>query len=125
MGQSEWTREFWGRSLRALNIKPRKFYATRHTFISIALTAGVPLMVIAEHCGTSVTMMERHYGRFLQGGSNPWQVLEEREAISEPRRARASGGAKTETFESRFQFGAEKPLRNIVVPTGVEPVLPT
>ena len=38
--QREWPRDRWHAVLRACEIRPRKFYATRHTFISAALTAG-------------------------------------------------------------------------------------
>ncbi|MDX2168221.1 MAG: hypothetical protein SF182_14195 [Deltaproteobacteria bacterium] len=60
-------REFWPRPLDALNIRKRKIYATRHTFISVALTAGVNIKWLAEQCGNSVAMIEKHYGRFLAG----------------------------------------------------------
>jgi len=59
----------WHPALRALNIRPRKFYATRHTFISAALGRGVHIKWLAEYCGTSVAMIERHYGRYLRGDS--------------------------------------------------------
>jgi integrase len=41
------------------------FYSLRHSFISRALVAGVPTRAVAEHCGTSVAMVERHYAKFL------------------------------------------------------------
>jgi hypothetical protein len=31
----------------------------------MALLAGVPIQVVAENCGTSVRMLEKHYGKFL------------------------------------------------------------
>ncbi len=126
INQSEWAREFWGRPLRALGIRPRKFYATRHTFTSVALTAGVNIKFLAEYCGTSVAMIERSYGRFLQPeGFDPLQALTtaERPALSTPHVA--SARAKPSTFSRGFTVRAEKPLPNIVVPTGLEPVLPT
>ena len=46
-------------------IRPRKFYATWHTFISMALSKGLKLKFIAEYSGTSVVMIENHYSRFL------------------------------------------------------------
>ena len=74
--QGERQREFWKRPIRALNIRPRKFYATRHTFISWALTKGANLKWLAEYCGTSVAMIERRYGRFLHvDGQDPMSVL--------------------------------------------------
>jgi hypothetical protein len=36
---------------------PRKFYATRHTFISLAMTKGMPLKLVTIYCGTSVEMI--------------------------------------------------------------------
>jgi integrase len=41
-------------------------YALRHTHISLALLAGVNIQVLAENCGTSVRMIELHYGKFLR-----------------------------------------------------------
>src|ERR1700719_986226 len=51
------------RALRAKEIRPRKFYATRHTYISVALSHSVNIKWLAEQCGTSVEMIERNYGR--------------------------------------------------------------
>src|SRR5579862_913429 len=61
---TQWT---WNPALRRLNIRPRKFYATRHTFIALALTRGWNLKALAEYCGTSIAMIEKHYGRYLGG----------------------------------------------------------
>jgi integrase len=41
------------------------FYSLRHYHISKALLAGLPMQLIAENCGTSVRMIEKHYGKFL------------------------------------------------------------
>jgi hypothetical protein len=40
-------------------------YAFRHYHISRALLAGIQAQVIAENCGTSVRMIEKHYGKFV------------------------------------------------------------
>ena len=67
--------EPWGKShqhrhmqaaVRAAKL-PREtvFYSLRHFHISKALAAGVPVQVVAENCGTSVRMIEKHYGKFL------------------------------------------------------------
>jgi len=70
INQGEWPQDHWHAALRATGIRPRKFYATRHSFVSIALTRGVNLKFIAEYCGTSVAMIERSYGRFLADGAD-------------------------------------------------------
>jgi len=46
-----------------LGIRRRKFYATRHTFISIALTRNQNLFALAKSAGTSIEMIQPHYGR--------------------------------------------------------------
>lgn len=40
------------------------FYTLRHTFISEALKGGVNIHMVAKICGTSVRMIEGHYGKF-------------------------------------------------------------
>ena len=41
------------------------FYSLRHTSASLALLAGVNIQVLAENLGTSIRMIETHYGKFL------------------------------------------------------------
>ena len=41
------------------------FYALRHTYISHALKAGVPAKAVADHCGTSLRMIETNYAKFI------------------------------------------------------------
>ena len=77
--------EPWGKSEQARRIKaalnaanreikkhPERFtsttcfYSLRHTHASLALLAGVNIQVLAENMGTSVRMIEKHYGKFMQ-----------------------------------------------------------
>ena len=60
-----WPKKSWHPVLKKIGIRRRKFYATRHTFISWALTEGMNLKAIAEYVGTSVAMIENSYGRFV------------------------------------------------------------
>jgi integrase len=41
-------------------------YATRHTFISCCLQAGLSLATVAEWCGTSIQMISATYGRMIR-----------------------------------------------------------
>ena len=59
----QWRKDYWYAALRAKEIREGDFYCTRHTFISVALTAGENIKAIAEQCGTSAQMIE-HYGRY-------------------------------------------------------------
>lgn len=65
----------WHRALSATGIRPRKFYSTRATFISTALTRGANLKWLADYCGTSVEMIERHYGRYMQSDAGQLALI--------------------------------------------------
>jgi len=79
-----WRAKDWYRALRATGLRERKPYATRHTFISAGLSNGVNIKWLGEYCGTSVTMIEKHYGKYIRG-----DVDEQFSRLL---------GAKTETF---------------------------
>ena len=91
--EDKWRKKYWYRALRACNIRPRKFYATRHTFISDALSQGANIKWLAEYCGTSVAMIEKHYGRYIKSDAQ-----EQLERIF---------GAKTETFTETLRYGSD------------------
>ena len=62
-----WRAGIWYRILRGTGIRERKPYSTRHTFISAGLSNGVNIKWLAEYCGTSVTMIEKHYAKYIGG----------------------------------------------------------
>jgi integrase len=41
------------------------FYALRHSFISHALRNLLPVKAVADHVGSSMVMLERHYAKFI------------------------------------------------------------
>lgn len=41
------------------------YYTLRHTFIANTLTKGIDIHTVAKLCGTSVEMIEKHYGKLL------------------------------------------------------------
>ncbi|MET0500744.1 MAG: site-specific integrase [Candidatus Binatia bacterium] len=57
----KWAEHNWSGPLKKLGIRHRKFYATRHTFITEMVIAGQNLKGIADYVGTSVTMIEADY----------------------------------------------------------------
>ena len=42
------------------------FYSLRHTHVSLALLGGVNIQALAKNLGTSIRMIEMHYGKFLR-----------------------------------------------------------
>jgi integrase len=68
----------WGKSnqefplreaLARAHITPRiTFHGLRHTWASLAVMGGVPLMVVARNLGhADTTMVEKHYGHMAPG----------------------------------------------------------
>jgi integrase len=51
------------------------FYTLRHSYISRALLAGVPTKAVADHCGTSAVMIERHYAKFIRSDQQRFAVV--------------------------------------------------
>jgi len=117
--QSEFARGFQG-VLRVLGIRPRPFYNTRHTYISVALTAGCNLKWIAEQCGTSVLMIQQNYGKFIRSdGDAPMlaylsQSKKENEGVVKE---------ETEMWGEIFSDEGAKLAKFLASPTGFEPVL--
>jgi integrase len=64
-------RREWGIAVKASGVaKPARIYDLRSSFASNALAAGVTVFELARVMGTSVRMIERHYGALLDGAHN-------------------------------------------------------
>jgi integrase len=58
----------WRPAIKASGVgQPARIYDLRSTFASNALAAGVGIHALARIMGTSVRMLERHYGTLLDG----------------------------------------------------------
>ena len=63
-------RREWLPAVEASGVRrPVRLYDLRSTFASRALAAGVSVFELARVMGTSVRMIERHYGALLDGAS--------------------------------------------------------
>ena len=61
-------RRVWAPAIEAAAIAtPARIYDLRSTFASNALAAGVSVFELARVMGTSVAMIERHYGTLIEG----------------------------------------------------------
>jgi integrase len=59
-------RREWGPAIESAGItKPARMYDLRSTFASNALAAGITVYELARIMGTSVSMIEAHYGALL------------------------------------------------------------
>ena len=61
-------RREWSPAIEASGVRrPARLYDLRSTFASNALAAGVSVFELGRLMGTSVAMIERHYGTLLEG----------------------------------------------------------
>ncbi len=68
MNLDNFRRREWGPAIEASGVRtPARIYDMRATFASRALAAGVSVFQLARVMGTSVRMIERHYGALLDG----------------------------------------------------------
>jgi integrase len=64
-----WRRRVWAPALEAAGVRKRRIYDLRATFISHALAGGVSVFEVAKIAGTSIGMIEKHYGALLDGAT--------------------------------------------------------
>ena len=64
-GKSEQARPFKRAAAAAGLPVTASFYTLRHSHISRAIEAGMPLSLVAENCGTSLLMIQRNYAKVL------------------------------------------------------------
>jgi hypothetical protein len=58
----------WAPAIEASGVRrPARIYDLRSTFASNALAAGVSVFELARVMGTSMAMIERHYGTLIEG----------------------------------------------------------
>lgn len=61
------------RAVEAAGLDPKTtLYAARHSYITRALSRGVPLTAISKQCGTSAQMIEQTYANFLPDQFDEW-----------------------------------------------------
>jgi integrase len=84
-----WRRRTWGPAIEASGVqRPARIYDLRSTFASNALAAGVSVFELARIMGTSMQMIELHYGTLLEGaGADIARRLDVFEADKERGRA--------------------------------------
>jgi integrase len=63
-----WRRREWYPALEAAGLERRGPYAMRHTYATFSIAAGIDMFVLARRMGTSVEMIDRHYGHLLPRG---------------------------------------------------------
>ncbi len=68
MNLNNFRKRVWNPAVQASGTgTPARIYDLRSTFASNALAAGVTVFELAKVMGTSVAMIERHYGTLIGG----------------------------------------------------------
>ncbi len=103
-----WAEDYWPRTLKTLEIRPRKFYACRHTFITEAVKRGEVLKAIADYAGTSVQMIGDHYCGTLE------LTLADR-TVSEPQPSKSVNSLVSPTGRRPVLSSASKPPQLLTI----------
>ena len=70
----KWADSYWQRICDGAHVRYRKFYATRHTFITEAIKSGENIKAVADYCGTSLDMIQKDYCARLELNQNQTKV---------------------------------------------------
>lgn len=63
---ADWLMERWGRAHKKAKVRKRGgLYPWRHTYISLALSAGLPIGQVAAQAGNSPVIIEKHYFKWI------------------------------------------------------------
>lgn len=103
----------WVDYLKELGRLPRDkdltLYSLRHSYITISIEEGVPLPLIAENAGTSVTMIEKHYSHITVMTQQARSALVRDKAAIEKELPKETA----EQFEERKQALFSKIIENL------------
>ena len=100
-----WRAKIWYRALRAKKVRERRPYTMRHTFISLGLTTNVNPKWLADYCGTSLAMIEKHYGKYIRNDAD--------EQLSRMIQKGTEGETFGETVDEQTELNASELAENI------------
>ena len=76
----------WLPMLRKLQIRPRPFYNTRHSYASFMLSIGAKMNFISAQTGDREETLRKHYAKYLEGIDPQRNWIETQIQKSEKRR---------------------------------------
>lgn len=83
-------RSYWEPTLKALGIRYRRPYNTRHTYATVMLMAGARPLWVAEQMGHSLEVLLDRYAKWIPGGRDAAEMDRVEQFISEAGPARAA-----------------------------------
>jgi len=103
INQSNFQKRIWRRCLKALNIRQRPFYNTRHTYISTLLSLDKHIGFVAKQVGCSATVIEKHYWKWIAKKDD---LTLPSGVVDSPRTKRSEGKTR---HPSRYPFASSSP----------------
>ena len=102
-------RRHWRPVQIAAGVKPiRGLYDMRHTYATFALRAGVPVFAVSRFIGSSIAMIDRHYGHLARDSREHAVALLDALALE---RAVDAGWTSTRSRANALINGDSKPRR--------------
>jgi integrase len=100
----------WLSMLRRLNIRPRPFYNTRHSYVSFLISIGAKSAFVSSQTGDSIRTLEAHYARYLPEADTGREIVETSIRQSE---TQVKPWSKTEKSRvTLISIEIKKPLNN-------------
>jgi len=95
-------RRHWRPAQIAAGVEPiRGLYDTRHTYATFALRAGVPVFAVSRFIGSSIAMIDRHYGHLARDSREHAVALLDALALERAVDARwTSNGSRTNALSN-------------------------
>jgi hypothetical protein len=98
--ESNFYKREWLPMLRKLQIRPRPFYNTRHSYASFMLSIGTKMNFISAQTGDREETLKKHYAKYLEGIDPQREWIEDQirksEKFSQKREKSKSRQAKTQ-----------------------------
>ncbi len=86
----------WLPMLRRLNIRPRPFYSTRHSYASFMVSIGMPLARLSAQIGDTIKTIEDHYAKYISEADFTREIVERSITQSEAKYAKSERGSGQE-----------------------------
>jgi integrase len=75
--ESNFYKREWLPTLKRLNIRPRPFYNTRHSYTSFMLSIGAKLAFVSAQTGDSIKTLEARYAKYIPDADTGRELVEE------------------------------------------------
>ena len=112
--ESNFYKREWLPMLRKLQIRPRPFYNTRHSYASFMLSIGAKMSFISAQTGDREETLKKHYAKYLEG------MDPQRDWIESTIRKSEKSARKSEKSTKRGKQTGEQKLKKPLTSQGLK-----